>query len=216
MQPRKALRVIAATAVVMALGLTGCGGGGGTANNAPVINSLTPAANNLWPGGSTTIACNASDADGDALTYTWTANGGLIAGSGNTITWNAPNATATYEVHCKVEDGKGGSVTRSVNVTVRKATVEGTVVDVSSSEGVAGVQVTIDGATATTDANGDFSVTGVGQGTHTVQLDPPNPYVQVGGMVEVTVGDPTTIALDQPLGVFDSGGGGGPPPPPPF
>lgn len=212
MQPWKALTGIV---VVAAVGLVGCGGGGGgTANNAPVINSLTAAANSLWPGGSTTIACNASDADGDALTYIWTANGGLIVGSSNTVTWNAPNPASVYEIRCKVEDGKGGSVNRTVNVTVRKATVEGTVVDVSTSAGVQGVQVTIDGASATTDANGNFSVSGVGQGTHTVQLDPPNPYVQIGTAVQVTVADPTTLTLEQPLGVFNSGGGGGPPPPP--
>jgi len=208
-------KALTAIAVVVAVGLVGCGGGGGgTPNDAPTINSLTAAASSLWPGGSTAITCNASDADGDSLTYTWTADGGLITGSGNSVTWKAPNATAIYQVRCKVEDGKGGSVTQTVNLTVGKATVEGTVVDVSSSEGVAGVQVTIDGANATTDADGNFSVIGVGQGTHTVQLAPPDPYVQIGSAVQVTVTGPTTVTLEQPLGVFDSGGGGGPPPPP--
>ena len=212
MVARKALAV---ALVIAALGLFGCGGGGGTANNAPVVYTMSAAATTLWPSDSTTVTCTAADADGDNLSYAWTATGGLVSGSGNRITWNAPAAVGTYEVRCQVTDGKGGSANGAVSVAVGKATVEGRVVDVSTGDGVQGVEVTIGGVSDTTDANGDFSVVGVMAGTYTVQLGPPAPYITTGASVQVQVTAVTTVTISQPLGVFDSDGGG-PPPPPPF
>ena len=87
---RRAFAVMAGVAIVA---LVGCGGGGGSGNGSPAINSLTAAPTRVWPSGSSALSCSASDAEGDALTYTWTANGGTFSGTGANVTWNSPTPT---------------------------------------------------------------------------------------------------------------------------
>jgi outer membrane protein OmpA-like peptidoglycan-associated protein len=64
----------------------------------------------LLPGESSRVRAIASDADGDALTYTWTATAGRISGTGATVNFEStgmtPPASATVRVH--VSDGRGG------------------------------------------------------------------------------------------------------------
>lgn len=104
-------------------------------------------------------------------------------------------------------DGNGG--------TVAIARVEGTVVDASTNDGVQGVQVTIDGSTGITDADGSFLVEGVGLGSHDVQVEPPGSYVLVGPQMTVQVSEPgSTVSLSDDVLVYDTVVGG--PPTPPF
>ena len=90
---------------------------GGT-NHPPVISDLTANPPSIDINQTTTITCDASDEDGDALTYTWSENGGIISGSGSTITWTAPSTAGTYTITCMVSDGNGGEATKSVAVIV--------------------------------------------------------------------------------------------------
>jgi hypothetical protein len=64
----------------------------------------------------------ASDVDGDSLTYIWTTlpGEGSITGTGNTVTYNPPSVTIqqTFTVTVTIFDGQGGSVTGTVSVTV--------------------------------------------------------------------------------------------------
>src|SRR5688572_11682229 len=64
----------------------------------------------LQPGESTRVRAIASDADGDALTYTWSATAGRIVGTGATVNFEStgitPPASATIRV--RVSDGRGG------------------------------------------------------------------------------------------------------------
>jgi len=64
----------------------------------------------LLPGESTRVRAIASDADGDALTYTWSATAGRIVGTGATVNFEStgmtPPASATIRV--RVSDGRGG------------------------------------------------------------------------------------------------------------
>jgi hypothetical protein len=78
-----------------------------TQNQNPIISSLTATPSSVKIGETSTITCNASDPDGDNLTYTWTMTGGSISGSGSTVTWTAPSTAGTYTVTCNVSDGKG-------------------------------------------------------------------------------------------------------------
>ncbi len=87
-------------------------------NTPPVIASLTPSATDLPPLGSCTIGCVASDADGDTLTYEWTASGGTISGTGDSVSWDAPAAEGTYNISVSVNDGHGGTVSDSVGILV--------------------------------------------------------------------------------------------------
>lgn len=67
-----------------------------------------------------TAVCDASDPDGDPLTYSWSATGGRISGSGMTVTWTPPEGveTGTYEITCRVSDGRGGTAEDTDDVRV--------------------------------------------------------------------------------------------------
>lgn len=87
----------------------------------PVIRSLTAAPANLNPSETTTLACDAVDQHGDALTFTWDTAGGIFTGSGATVTWRAPETEGTYVISCTVDDGFGGTDSATVVVRVRSA-----------------------------------------------------------------------------------------------
>src|SRR4030043_530459 len=80
-------------------------------NNSPTISNLT--ANSVWtlPSGSLNLTCDASDPDGDELSYEWTASGGNISGTGGAVRWAAPQEVAVYNITVMVRDGHGTSAT---------------------------------------------------------------------------------------------------------
>ena len=60
-------------------------------NHQPAITSLEAEPARVLPSGSCQIACNASDSDGDELSYDWSASGGEINGKGAEVNWTAPD-----------------------------------------------------------------------------------------------------------------------------
>jgi outer membrane protein OmpA-like peptidoglycan-associated protein len=63
------------------------------------------------------VHVSASDPDGDSLTYSWTASGGRVDGTGADARWMENNAGAgNYTITAKVDDGHGGSATCSTDV----------------------------------------------------------------------------------------------------
>jgi hypothetical protein len=89
------------------------------ANHRPVITSLEAVPERVLPLGSCQIVCNATDPDGDELSYGWSAGRGGITGEGATVTWTAPNSVGSYNVTVIVIDGRGGEVTKKVTIEVR-------------------------------------------------------------------------------------------------
>jgi hypothetical protein len=88
-------------------------------NNAPIITSLTANPTTVSTGAVSTITCNASDPDGDTLSYNWSATGGVLSSTTtNPVTWTAPNTPGTYTINVTVTDGYGGSVQGSTSVVV--------------------------------------------------------------------------------------------------
>ena len=87
-------------------------------NQDPIISSITVNPLFLNTGETATVTCNASDPDNDPLAYSWTKTGGSISGTGSTVTWTAPPTTGTYTVTCNVSDGKGGTASKGVNISV--------------------------------------------------------------------------------------------------
>ena len=89
-----------------------------TGNQPPVILSLVAQSQQLYPSGNAEIQCIAQDADGDRLNFTWAATGGDFSGVGPTIIWKAPPNYGTYIITVTVDDGKGGSAQRALDITV--------------------------------------------------------------------------------------------------
>ena len=88
------------------------------ANHQPAIASLT-APERVVPSGSCQIVCNATDRDGDQLSYNWSASAGQLNGEGATVTWIAPNSVGSYNITVSVTDGQGDEVTRQRTILVR-------------------------------------------------------------------------------------------------
>ncbi|MGB2798565.1 MAG: DNRLRE domain-containing protein [Dehalococcoidia bacterium] len=102
--------VVAAIAVIVVLFVM-CGG------KAPVISSVTADPATVGVNRDSTITCIATDADGDTLTYAWSADDGTIVGTGNVVTWTAPAAAGEYTISVTVDDGTGRTADGSVVVT---------------------------------------------------------------------------------------------------
>ncbi|HVN10189.1 MAG TPA: Ig-like domain-containing protein [Patescibacteria group bacterium] len=65
------------------------------------------------------VRASASDPDGDSLTYTWSASGGSVQGSGEMARWSPDDAApGTYTISARVDDGHGGNASCSANVRV--------------------------------------------------------------------------------------------------
>jgi outer membrane protein OmpA-like peptidoglycan-associated protein len=89
--------------------------------NHPPTASLSVERSPILPGEHTGITCNGSDPDNDPLTYSYTASGGQITGSGSNVQFDSAGlAPGTYTVKCEVNDGRGGTAEASGNVEVKE------------------------------------------------------------------------------------------------
>jgi hypothetical protein len=133
-------------------------------NSAPVISGLTPSATELPPEGSCTVSCTASDADGDSLTYTWSATDGTITGTGDSVSWEAPDTEGTYTISIEASDGHGGTVSDSCDIVVEMKFGS---IDIQSTP--AGATVYLDGVD--TGNITPYVITNLAPGTYEVMLD---------------------------------------------
>jgi outer membrane protein OmpA-like peptidoglycan-associated protein len=89
-------------------------------NNNPSVNCEIERSV-ILPGESVRVRANASDTDGDTLTYEWRTTAGRIVGSGSSVTFEstgmAPGSSATITV--RVSDGRGGSAESTCSVRIR-------------------------------------------------------------------------------------------------
>jgi hypothetical protein len=88
------------------------------ANNPPTITSLIADAEWTLPSGTLQVTCDASDPDGDELSYEWTADGGSVSATGGVVNWTAPQEVDIYHVTVVVTDGHGSSATDSLPISV--------------------------------------------------------------------------------------------------
>jgi hypothetical protein len=88
------------------------------ANESPAITSLVADEDWTLPSGTLQLTCTASDPDGDAVTYEWTAIGGNISGAGAAVTWTAPQEVGIHNVTVVVKDGHGSSVASLLRISV--------------------------------------------------------------------------------------------------
>ncbi len=75
----------------------------------------------ILPGEPTGITCTGTDPDGDPLTYSYSASGGQVTGTGANAQFDATGLQpGTYTVKCTVNDGRGGTADASGNVVVQE------------------------------------------------------------------------------------------------
>jgi outer membrane protein OmpA-like peptidoglycan-associated protein/opacity protein-like surface antigen len=89
--------------------------------NHPPVAACTASPTSVFAGSSDTVAIhvNASDPDNDPLTYSYTATGGTVDGSGPDARWNSASATpGNYTVTVQVNDGKGGTASCATDIKV--------------------------------------------------------------------------------------------------
>ena len=91
-------------------------------NQPPVIKNLKIPSTMLTLEQEVLLICEASDADGDKLTYSWTSSGGTFIStdpSSNLSNWRAPKFKGEFTIDVSVSDGKGGVAKQSLKVTVQ-------------------------------------------------------------------------------------------------
>jgi hypothetical protein len=74
------------------------------------------------PLGSITVTCTASSPDGDALSYSWSASGGNITGTGAAVNWTAPEEVGMYDITVVVTDSQGRKGTGSIALIASNGT----------------------------------------------------------------------------------------------
>jgi hypothetical protein len=95
----------------------------GLSNNPPTITALRAEPDLVDPSGQSTISCDATDPDGDSLTFTWDKQAGELSGSGALVTWVAPDPCGVYSISVAVRDGRRGEATAAVEVVVVDAAI---------------------------------------------------------------------------------------------
>ncbi len=90
--------------------------------NRPPTATLSVERSPILPGEHTGITCTGTDPDGDPLTYSYTASGGQVTGTGQNVSFDATGLQpGTYTVKCTVNDGRGRTADASGNVEVKEA-----------------------------------------------------------------------------------------------
>ena len=85
-------------------------------NQPPVIDSLSADKTEVPTSTEVQLVAQASDPDGDTLTYQWSTSGGTFSGEGSNVTWTAPATSDNYTVTVTVSDDKGDTASKSVTI----------------------------------------------------------------------------------------------------
>ncbi|MEX1277000.1 MAG: hypothetical protein WEE20_13770 [Bacteroidota bacterium] len=88
-------------------------------NHPPVIRSLTVTPPAVLIGAWVVIRVEAEDPDNDRLSYRWSANAGDVIGEGLEVRYTASYCCVGINVvRVRVEDGRGGITTRTLDIPV--------------------------------------------------------------------------------------------------
>ncbi|WP_375761016.1 Ig-like domain-containing protein [Corallococcus exercitus] len=167
--------------VVIGFGAFACGDEASPIpNTPPTLTGPTVQAASVTSGTPVAMTLEASDADGDALTYSWTQLPASPAGtfdnpSAAQPSWTAPDVEGaqSFTLKVTVSDGKGGSTEGTLDVSVRKTNQVPTVSVTAPTSLVAGTTGTL--TVTASDPDGDPL-------TYTwTQLAPGTPGTWVGG-----------------------------------
>ncbi len=88
-------------------------------NRNPAVGAVTANPPVVEPGGNTSLSAQATDPDGDPLTFRWTAPSGTFSNpNAPNTTFTAPNTEGNVPVQLTVQDNRGGSATSSITIPV--------------------------------------------------------------------------------------------------
>ncbi|MBN1389613.1 MAG: S8 family serine peptidase [Candidatus Thermoplasmatota archaeon] len=93
-------------------------------NRAPSILEFGATPDTVKPGGTSTIAVDAMDPDGDLIGYEIEVSGGDISGAGPVWTWTAPDNEGEFRIELKVSDTFGSSDNASLTIKVEEEIVQ--------------------------------------------------------------------------------------------
>lgn len=136
-------------------------------NRRPEIIELVPVSGGetvkTAPAGDTiSLESVTRDMNGDPLDFTWEVlpGSGSLAPAGDSALWTLPNHTGTYSAYLQVADGRGGYARHRIDFPVNKteATFSGRALNKDTGSPVKSADVSVNGRTATTDANGFFRI----------------------------------------------------------
>jgi hypothetical protein len=143
-------------------------------NQLPIV-SVQATATESGPGEGVVFTATATDGDGDELAYEWDF-GDLRFGPNSPVVTNSWSAAGEYVVRCRVSDLKGGFASAQLVVRVGNPStfqLTGRITD-SQGEPVEGVRVS-NGSSSTsayrggfTDSDGQFIITRLAAGNHTI------------------------------------------------
>lgn len=110
---------------LLSLAFWGCEGDQGPAgtpglnpDSPPIITAIVAAPDSIGSGESTVLFVSAYDPNGDAMTYSWTAEYGTLASNNAAVTnWTAPTELGLYQITVTVTDADG-EASRNVVVGV--------------------------------------------------------------------------------------------------
>jgi hypothetical protein len=92
----------------------------GLGANRPPLVTVEADTKEITATGTANLTAIGFDADNDTLTYTWTATGGQVTGTGAKVTYRSGGAAAgKYIVRVVASDGKGGTANAEIEITVR-------------------------------------------------------------------------------------------------
>lgn len=83
-----------------------------------LISGLEAQYMNVYPRGASEIKCVTSDLGGGDIQLRWSSTGGTLTGTGDTVTWQAPNDYGDYHIMVVAEDSNGGSAEAVITISV--------------------------------------------------------------------------------------------------
>ena len=103
-------------------------------NVPPVLGDIVAdPASAVPPGGTVALSVTATDEDGDAVTFAWSATDGQLSStSGSNVIWTAPATIATVTLTVTADDGNGGTDEKTMDLEMRAwmfANVDGETAD---------------------------------------------------------------------------------------
>jgi len=89
------------------------------ANRPPTVGAITANPPVVEPGQTTQLSANATDPDGDPLTYRWSAPSGTFSNpNAPNTTFTAPNQEGNVPVQLDVQDNRGGAASSNITIPV--------------------------------------------------------------------------------------------------